>query len=659
MTSPTIRKVVQDRRFLFGLTFLAAALTLLGPLVAYDLWWHLKAGALVLQERAVPTADPFSFTAAGRPWVYHSWLSGVILTLVWRAGDVAGLTLLRALLISGSLMIAWAAATRRGVQPGVASILVLAACVQLKPRALTRPYLFSYVLFALFFLILRPSARRTPVANGARAFAAEDSFLWGEGGHLLLLPILTVLWANLHAGFVSGLLLIGAFGAGEMVRLWAGRDRRPYPAMLFREKDGARFRALLVAGVLCLTAAAVTPYGPGTLIYPFRLMREVKLVARIQEWQPIAFSRSFGIFWSCLILGILIMARSLAFCVRGGRLRDAAGELVTDALLIGGFALLALRAVRHMEWFLLLAPSVFGYHLDASRWLGPGGEGARGEAHGQEGSFYAWAACLLAVVCAARPFILSGRPSIGPSELALPVKACDFIERKGLSYRVYNSYEWGGYFIWRFWPRNRAFIDGRCLVYGDDIIRQAFDVEGGQTGWDDILDRWGIEMLLVRHRNNELTYLFVDDRWRCVYWDDVAIVGLREDLLASRGGEPAEFPLSNPVLFDADLEHLPAADILAEVETVLQRDPECWTALAYRARCLVKLAEERPGEREALLRAALQSARKAVRLQEGDRDPWRALADAAAAVGDERTAARARRKAEKLMKPKKRRQRSD
>ena len=115
MTPPAIRKVVQDRRFLFGLTFLAAALTLLGPLVAYDLWWHLKAGALVLQERAVPTADPFSFTAAGRPWVYHSWLSGVILTLVWRAGDVAGLTLLRALLISGSLMIAWAAATRRGV----------------------------------------------------------------------------------------------------------------------------------------------------------------------------------------------------------------------------------------------------------------------------------------------------------------------------------------------------------------------------------------------------------------------------------------------------------------------------------------------------------------------------------------------------------------
>jgi len=144
-------------------------------------------------------------------------------------------------------------------------------------------------------------------------------------------------------------------------------------------------------------------------------------------------------------------------------------------------------------------------------------------------------------------------------------------------------------------------------------------------------------MLLVRHRNNDLTHLFVDDRWRCVYWDDVAIVGLREDVLAMRGGEPAEFPLSNPVLFDADLQHLPAADILAEVETVLRRDPECWTALAYRARCLVKLADERPGEREALLRAALNSAREAVRLQEGDRDPWLALAEAADAVGSPAT----------------------
>ncbi len=646
MIPPAIRKVVQDKRFLFGLTFLGAALALLGPLVADDVWWHLKAGGLILQERAVPRTDVFSFTAAGRPWVYQSWLSGVVLTLVWQAGGVAGPTLLPTLLISGSLMIAWAAATRRGVGPGVASILVLAACVQLKPRALTRPYLFSYVLFMLFLLILRPITGRAASPKRVGAFAEEDSFLWGDGGHLLLLPMLTVLWANLHAGFVSGLLLIGAFGAGEMVRLWAARDGRPYPAVLLRESEGARLRALLIAGVLCLAAAVVTPYGPGVLMYPFKLMREVKLVARIQEWRPIAFSKGFAIFWSCLILGALIMARSLAFCAGRARLRNAAGEFVTDALLMGGFALLALRAVRHMEWFLLLVPSVLGYHLDASRWLAPKAQEGGGAARKRDGFVYACAASLLAIVCAARPFIISGWPVIGPSQLVLPVKACDYIEQKGLWYRPYNSYEWGGYFIWRFWPRNRVFIDGRCDVYGDDIIGQAFDVEGGEKGWEDILDRWGVEMLLVRYRTNEPTHLFAGDHWRCVYWDDIAVVGLREDVLARRRLD--EFPLSNPLLFDANLARLPAADILAEVEAVLRRDPECWTALAYRARCLVKLAEERPDERRTLLASALRSAQEAVRLQDGDRDPWRALAEAAAAVGDQRTAARAQRKADRL-----------
>lgn len=647
MAASAVRKVVQDRRFLFGVTFAAAVLGFVGPLIAYDLWWHLKAGGLILADGAVPATDPFSFTAAGRPWVYHSWLSGVILTTVWRAGGMTALTFLRAFLIAGSLMVAWAAARRRGVGAGLASVLVLAACVQLKLRALTRPFLFSFVFFTVFAVILRTSVRaRSPGAREGR-FAAEDSFLWGGGGRLILLPVLIVLWANLHAGFIGGLLLIGAFGAGEMVRLAAQKRGRSYAAMLLREADGARFRALFVVGVLCLAASVVTPYGPGSLLYPFRLMHNVKLVKRVMEWQPMPFGAGFVIFWAMALVGTLIMARSVVACANRGRLRDEIGELVTDLLLMGGFILLAVQAVRHMAWFLLLAPSVLGYHLAVSRRSAPLVRGSASDER-KERHLYPYVACLLAFVCGLWPLLSDGLPEFGPSEVVVPIKACDYMAAEGLHYRGYNSYEWGGYLIWRFWPQRRVFIDGRCLVYGDEIIGQALDVEDAEEGWEGILDDWGVQMLLVRYRKKDSAHLFSEGRWRCVYWDDVAVIGLRDDVFEMRAPGLAQFPLTNPVLFDQTIESAPAGDILTELDAVLTRDPECWTALSFRARCLLRLAAERQEARAALLKSALRSAQRAVALQEEHYEPWRALAEVAAALGDEQLAARATRRAEKL-----------
>ena len=35
-------------------------------------------------------------------------------------------------------------------------------------------------------------------------------FVWGAGGHLLLLPFVMLVWVNMHAGAMIGFLLIGA-----------------------------------------------------------------------------------------------------------------------------------------------------------------------------------------------------------------------------------------------------------------------------------------------------------------------------------------------------------------------------------------------------------------------------------------------------------------
>ncbi|HEU4402107.1 MAG TPA: hypothetical protein VFT43_08375, partial [Candidatus Polarisedimenticolia bacterium] len=62
-------------RLLILLLTVASSLT---PIRSYDYWWHLATGRLILERHAVPHADPFSFTAAGRPWIDHEWLFQVL-----------------------------------------------------------------------------------------------------------------------------------------------------------------------------------------------------------------------------------------------------------------------------------------------------------------------------------------------------------------------------------------------------------------------------------------------------------------------------------------------------------------------------------------------------------------------------------------------------
>jgi len=635
MAESRVHRLLCDGRLLPALTVAVAVLAFLGPLSAYDVWWHLKAGRVILESGRVPHADPFSFTAFGRPWTYHSWLSGVALAGVWALGGTVALVIFRALMTTASLLVAWALARRRGVDSALACVFVLAACLQLRVRTLARPYLFSFVLFAVFATMLQRAVQSAPdegEPDGVRYW------LWGRGGRLALMVPLTRLWANLHAGFLSGFLLLGAYGVGEMVRVASVRSGRPYPARLLRGAEGARFRAMFAVGAVALPASFVTPYGPGAFTYSFRLLGTVKMVRRIQEWRPVPFEGDYMVFWALFGIGVVILMRSAWSIARGGRLRQEAGQLATDVLLFAGFGLLAIRGVRHVTWLLLLVPSLLGYHLGVA----PREEGER-----RPKLIYGVAVVVLAAAVGLSPFTKGRVRLFGIDEAHIPVKACDFMERHGLVGRPFNSYEWGGYLIWRFWPPSRVFIDGRALLYGDRLIKQYIQVSSGREGWQDVLAGYDVEVLLLNHRMNPTAHFFEDGRWRCVYWDDLATIAVRDDVLAREGERLMEFTFSNPAVVDHSLTEGHAAEVLAEVDAVLKRGPQCWTALAFRARALAALAADQPKRRHELLTQALEAARQALELEERQAAPWQAMAEVARAVGSTELAEKAERNAEK------------
>lgn len=635
-----VRGLFESERFLFGVTTIAAVALFITREGAFDLWWHLKAAQMILREASVPFRDPFSFTAYGRPWVYHSWLSGLVLFLFFRIGGVAALVLLRAVVMGASVMVMWLAARRRKVGAGLASVLAVASCFQLQSRALTRPFIFSFLFFAAFYLVIQQTfltAQQRLDGHGDTE-RGEMWFLWGKGGRLLALAPLMLLWANMHAGFLSGMLLIGAFGVGELIGLAAASAGARFTQCLVRGPEGARFRALLVSGLFCAAASLITPYGPGALLYPFRLLSEVRLVRVVLEWQRTPWRADFLAFWMLLALSVLVLLRSVRTAARNGMLRDRVALYVSDVLMTGGFGLLAARSVRHVSWFLLVVAPVIGYHLRCGRRTAPSQEPGRVPGR----LFYGYVACAFAAVLVFRHVGGVGEFGLGIEKKVLPVAACDYMEEKAVRGRFYNTYEWGGYLVMRFWPEQRVFIDGRCLVYGDEIIRQAMEVANGKEGWREILDRWGVNGLLLRYRKKGASQFFGSGEWHCVYWDDVAIVALREPLPE----RIQTFRLTNPAVFDDTLESAPIDSIVAELNRVMAMKGDSWTAFTFYARAMLRVWEER-GDVEAL-KEALRAAEKATRIEGGRPETWRVLAECYRRNGSDQEADRALRKARSL-----------
>ena len=623
-------------------TAIAVLVLFMTRFAAFDAWWHLKAAELMLEDGRVPTEDMFSFTAEGNRWVYQSWLASLVLYGIYNLGDIPAMILARAAVLSAAFGMSWVAARRRGVSAGIASVVIIVCAFQTRWRALTRPHLFSFLMFMAFYLVLQHALTR-PQRPEQESEPTVEPLSRSNKKWLLLLPALTVLWTNLHAGFLSGILLIGAFGAGEAVRLLQARGWPNVVKAFLKEPSGSRLRTLVVICLLCIAASVITPYGPHILFYPFRLLFGVETVRNINEWQPTPFETDFLIFWMVHGLYVLVFLRSILFAVGRNRFRTELPRITVDLLLAGGFGFLAIRSVRHLSWCMLLAAPVLGYHLWRVAAENQGEGQARKKAKVYAAVVFALGLSLVMThVANKKAFGFAPRPG------RAPVQACDWLEKNEIFGRPYHNYEWGGYLIWRLWPRQKVFIDGRCLVYGDEIIGQYLQVKAADEGWRSVLQQWDVDMLILRYQHDDWAHMFDSDRWRCVYWDDHSVVALTADALKRFEGRIEPLELTNPITFEDRLEEGYRDGMLKEIDRVLELGPECCTARVFRARCLLKLAESDGAKRDDYLRQARKNARRATRVDRESPEAWEVLGESLDALGLRAKADEAHRKAEEL-----------
>jgi hypothetical protein len=434
-----------------------------------DTWWHIATGRWILAHGKIPTSDPFSWTAHGRAWVAHEWGTDLLFSVMNHWLGPASLLLLAGLLIGAAFLLLASALRIVSNNEWVVALCLGAAFYPSMLMWSLRPHLISIVFVALF---LR--------AFIAARFRGQVRALWW------LVPA-TAIWSNLHAGFISGVILVWIFAVVTVI------ERKP--------------DAKIFAGVALATtvAGALNPAGLG--IYPFALYL-AKVSSNVQEWQPPNLRTPFGMVFALFALGTLVFAGMIV-------------KKVDRALLAlaGGFIFLGFGAVRNVPVTSFMAVPCLACAL--ASW----GKIPMPRLETGMGRF---ALVGLTVVALLAGMGLTANNLAGKSSSQLlserffPSHAAEFMSRQP-SGRMANPYDWGGYLIWKT-PRFPVSIDGRADMYGTKLLHDDQVLEKLQPGWSDYLEREHVRYVLWKRSLPLTQALMLDPGWNLVFRDRTSVV---------------------------------------------------------------------------------------------------------------------------------------
>ncbi len=516
-----------------------------------DAFTHLALGRNLVEHHGFPAHEPFSFPSLDQPYYNSEWLFDVVLYAAYLAGGTAGVIVLKAAIVALTVAILWldSRAWREpaSVQPAglaIRSAVLTVTALMISHRFVERPDIALMV-----FLTFTIYALNAYLGTGRRL--------------ILLLPLVQILWANMHPSVLVGLVPFAAvLGGGVALRVGTRLIERwwrlPAASMPSWRQLGT------VAGVLLgvLVASVVNPYRFTVLTVPFTLADMPWFRQEILELQPPQPSAWPGpyVMTALLLLSLLRLVARLP---------------VIPALLALPFVPLGLSAVRFVFLLELVAAPILARNLvvitavdrrPVARRLLLGG---------------AIAAVGLAVVAV----VASGAgidpladtrkaPGFGVNERWVPEGALRYLDARGLQGRLFNAFHFGGYITWRDFPRRVPIVDGRGYLT-PSMLEEVHFARAYPRHLQELQARFGFEVAVMdypTYSGDSVAEVLGPDadaalaspQWALVYWDDVALVYLR------RGGPHAaviardEYRLVKPANGAAGIARLLADPVRAE-----------------------------------------------------------------------------------------------
>jgi len=506
MTSPD--KIL--RWAVISLAFILAAAFLMRQEDCWDIWFHLKAGQVITENRAIPLHEPFSYTPQVPRWHDSHWLFQVLSHAVYRLGGIDALLVLKILFLLAAFLLLFRISYKEENYL-ISAVLFFLALVLSNERFMLRPEIFTFFFIAAYLYVL-------------------NEYRKGGKDYLLLLPIMQVLWVNVHGLFVIGIIVVFVYITGELVS-------RIIPLSVI-EKDkfgikGARFNKLLLTGGSLVLVSLVNPYGFGSFAYSSLIFRGIGKSAGVWMKSLAELQPPFGgeIGYELALFYLILIGISLASFF-------TAKVDIANILLYALFLYISFKARRNISLFAFIAFPVTVSNFASSSFPGRISKklkrlsGAAGRA-----AAVLVGACLVFYIFS----VVSGRyylekrygTRFGTGILALcyPEKAVDFIQENNLPGNVFHTSGAGSYLAWRFYPERKIFLSGMWEVYREDFLSLWENVLVSPRLLAELVAQYDINTVLLTHNaveiKNLLGAIYADKDWVMVYVDTVASVFVR------------------------------------------------------------------------------------------------------------------------------------
>lgn len=482
---------------LFALVLVVAGGALVRDFTDPDFFWHLKSGEWIWEHRALPDTFLFASAPPATPAVVQKitmtsyWAMQVLFHLAYAAGGLTGIVVLRVLL--GALLLLALAGGKSGDDFVFLGLLAFAAAI-FSQYPVERPQYASFIFFGIL-LVLLAGIRTAPAGSALLARGAA-------------LPLLMLVWANCHGGYLVGLGMMAVWLLAESIKLL-------HPALDPLPRPRWRFLAgAVAAGSL---ASLLNPNGWHT----FEVAFQPSWAAITENLSAVESYRLFnGVPW--LNVYFALLGLSLAGLCLSWRRPDPTS--IALLVLTGAYSF---TRVRFIPFFVISALFVLGRLLSAPRLVGKS-RVILPVAGLAIGLFFAKSAA---------PSYRGAARCNEVNRTLFPVEAADFIREKNLAEGIFNFYTWGGYLLWRLAP-STVFIDGRNADRNLDSLSRRI-IAGGERGAGPGEPLWKSEF---RRRGIHLTITPIFDPLTG------AVFGLLDELLADPAWTPV-FVSATTVVF--------------------------------------------------------------------------------------------------------------
>jgi len=460
-----------------------------------DFWLHLKAGEYILGYFVIPDTNIFNYPSEGHRWLNVYWIFQITIFLVHKIAGISGLILSKVAIFALCVWLLYKAGEVDSASPHLNALALILCIMAANERFIIRPEMFSLLFIALYFFALQLYIRK------------RKRIIW-------LIPLFQLFWVNMHGLHVLGLFVILSFIVGEI-----------FSSILRKHFDKTKLKTLSLVFGLSLLACLFALYGHDELFLLAKGTYRALSLKNIPELiSPFSSRAGFGT-QEIFFYKLLLVVSACSFVLRIRHLNWS------HLILYVGFFYLSLQARRNIPYFAVVAGPIMAINLTRS---------LAGLTFFKEkkwpletcGAYIIFGLSILLLFdVASNDYYIRNRSNkrfgLGISPATYPIKAVDFIMKNQIKGPVLNDSSVGSYFVWRMYPRQKAFVDGR-LAWGDKYLSYFYLPQHFQR----IAKSYQLNYVILGHGWSSklyglITALHKSKDWTLVYFDEVAVIFVR------------------------------------------------------------------------------------------------------------------------------------